>query len=86
MVQIRKNNIKTRFIRALAHSSRRKLPYGSFSTPGTSLIYYCDTAGKCDEILIQNITQKFIKTGKRNLKICNTWKSNCKHINLIYFI
>jgi hypothetical protein len=34
-VQILKNNIKNRFIRALAHSSHRKLPYGSFSTLGT---------------------------------------------------
>jgi hypothetical protein len=34
-VQILKNNIKTGFIRVLAHSSLRKLPYGSFSTPGT---------------------------------------------------
>jgi hypothetical protein len=34
-VQIRKNNIKTRFIRALAHSSHRKFSYGLFSTPGT---------------------------------------------------
>jgi hypothetical protein len=49
-VQILKNNIKTRFIRALAHSSHTKLSYGSFSTLGTrapnqpyktrSLIYY----------------------------------------------
>jgi hypothetical protein len=34
-VQILKNNKKTRFIRALAHSSHRKLPYHSFSTLGT---------------------------------------------------
>jgi hypothetical protein len=35
-VQILKNNIKkTRFIRALVHSSHRKLPYGSFSILGT---------------------------------------------------
>jgi hypothetical protein len=35
-VQILKNNIKkTGFIRVFSHSSHRKLPYGSFSTPGT---------------------------------------------------
>jgi hypothetical protein len=34
-VQILKNYIRPRFIRALAHSSQRKIPYGSFSTPGT---------------------------------------------------
>jgi hypothetical protein len=34
-VLILKNNIKTGFIRVLVHSSHRKLPYGSFSTPGT---------------------------------------------------
>jgi hypothetical protein len=34
-VQILKNNIKISFYKALTHSSHRKLPYGSFSTPGT---------------------------------------------------